>query len=234
MIKKKITDLLFPPRCALCDSVIPGGKMICRGCAAKLRPVGRETCRKCGKSLQNTNSIYCYDCSKKVHYYDRGFAIFEYRDVKAGLYRFKYAGRAEYARFYAACAYKFLGGVIGKLHPDAFVPVPIHKKRLNKRGYNQAEVLATELSKLFGVPVVNDLIVRAKATVPLKNLNEEGRINNLKKAFIMGSNGVKLETIVIIDDIYTTGSTIDAISRLCRQAGVKEIYFLTIAIGKGL
>ena len=234
MIKSRLIDLLFPPRCALCDSIIPSGRLLCGGCANKIRPIGRETCLKCGKSLRGTNDIYCYDCSRKIHYFDRGFAIFEYSEVKLSLYRFKYAGRAEYARFYAAYAYKVLGKTLKELKPDAFVPVPIHKKRMRKRGYNQAEVFARELSAIFNIPVANDFILRCKATVPLKNLNEEGRINNLKKAFIIGSNGVKLETIVIIDDIYTTGATIDAISRLCRQVGVKNIFFLTVAIGRGL
>ena len=135
---------------------------------------------------------------------------------------------------YAYYANEILGDTLRKLNADALIPVPIHRRRLNRRGYNQAEVLARALSAYINVPVINDCVIRQKYTVPLKKLDERGRINNLKKAFIIGSNGVKLSTIVIIDDIYTTGTTIDAISRLFRESGVKNIYYITVAIGRGL
>lgn len=233
-LAKKVPGWIFPARCAICDDVVTESELICRDCASKVRTIVGETCYKCGKKLRDSNKLYCYDCSKKIHYFDRGFSVFEYPDVKHSLYRFKYAGRAEYARFYARYAYDEIGNTICQLGVDALIPVPIHKKRYRKRGYNQAELFASEFSKLTNIPVINDYIIRNKSTIPLKLLDEKGRINNLKKAFIIGSNGVKLETIVIIDDIYTTGSTIDAISRVCRQAGVKKIYCLTVAVGKGL
>ena len=234
MIFEKVKNLLFPPRCAICDDVILPNQLLCKECAGKIHPIGGETCRKCGKSLRDSFGLYCYDCSRKIHYYDRGFAVFEYGDIKLSLYRFKYAGRAEYARFYAHTANRLLGDVLGEIKPDALIPVPIHKSRQRDRGYNQAEVFAKELSVLTNIPVISNYIIRHKATIPLKKLDEEGRRNNLKKAFIIGPNGVKLDTIVIIDDIYTTGATIDEISRLCREVGVRKIYFLTVAVGKGL
>lgn len=230
----KLISWIYPRRCALCDEVISSKELVCKSCLGKIRPLSGETCSKCGKLLQDTSKLYCYDCSRKIHYYDRGYAIFEYRDVKESLIRFKYYGRVEYARYYAMCAYSRYGDLFKSLKPDALIPVPIHKKREIKRGYNQAAVLAKELSKLFNIPVREDLIFRKKATIPLKKLDEAARINNLKKAFIIPSNSVKLDTIVIIDDIYTTGSTMDVMSRLFRECGVKKIYFLTVAIGRGL
>ncbi len=230
----KAISALFPHRCAICDEAVRPEELVCPKCVRTLKPLTGETCRKCGKRLVSTERLYCYDCSRKIHYFDRGFAIFEYADVKASLYRFKYSGRAEYAKMYAYYANRILGDTLRSLHADALIPVPIHRRRLKRRGYNQAEVLARALSAYINVPVINDLVIRRKYTVPLKKLDERGRINNLKKAFIIGSNGVKLDTIVIIDDIYTTGATIDAISRLLRESGVNNIYYITVAIGRGL
>lgn len=230
----KVIDLMFPPRCGVCDTVVCSGELVCPKCTSVIKPIDRETCRKCGKGLLSTDRLYCYDCSRKIHYFERGFSIFEYKDIKRSLYKFKYQGRAEYATFYAYAADMIHGDVLRGLNADGLIPVPIHKSRQIKRGYNQAALLAKELSKRINVPVYDDFIIRQKATIPLKNLDEIGRANNLKKAFILGSNSVKLKTIVIIDDIYTTGSTIDAISKICLEAGVEKIYFLTVAIGRGL
>ncbi len=114
------------------------------------------------------------------------------------------------------------------------IPVPIHRIRRAKRGYNQAQEYATELSKYCGIPVMSDIIKRKKSTVPLKKLGEAERKNNLKKAFIIAPNVVKLKSIIIVDDIYTTGATIDAMARLLKEAGVDSIMFVTVAIGSGL
>ena len=118
--------------------------------------------------------------------------------------------------------------------PDALVPIPLHKRKLKTRGYNQAELVARELSRYWGIPVVNNLIVRCKNTKPMKGIVGTDRQNNLKKAFKLGVNDVKLNTIIIIDDIYTTGSTIDAVSKVCLDAGISKVYFLTVSIGYGL
>ena len=231
---REVINCIYPSRCAICDEVKLPEEIVCPACTDKIKLISGDTCFKCGKSLRDTGKVYCYDCSRRIHYYDRGFSIFEYEDIKKSLYRFKYQGRTEYAAFYAYMADYSLGRVLRDLNADALIPVPIHKRRFRKRGYNQALVMANELSKLINVPVCNDLIFRKKSTIPLKELDEEGRRNNLKKAFIIRPNGVKLDTIVIIDDIYTTGATIDTISSLFRGYGVTKIYCLTVAIGRGL
>ncbi len=231
---RRLIRAFYPARCAVCDEVIAYDRMLCPVHERTLRPFAGDTCRKCGKPLRDTERLCCYDCSRKLHFFDRGFAVFKYEDVRVGLYRFKYSGRAEYARFYAFAAHKVYGKTIREIGPDAIVPVPIHRKRMLVRGYNQAGLIAHELSGLTGIPVREDLVRRSKATLPLKNLSEDERKNNLKKAFIIASNDVKLKKILLVDDIYTTGSTIDAISVLLRSTGVSEIYFLAVAIGAGL
>lgn len=120
------------------------------------------------------------------------------------------------------------------IRPDALVPVPVHPARKRQRGYNQAELIARELSRCSGIPLNTQLIRRTKRTRPLKSLSYLERQNNLKKAFKMWKNDVKLSTIVIIDDIYTTGSTIDAMAQVLQAAGIRRIYFMTLTIGRGI
>ena len=126
-----------------------------------------------------------------------------------------------------------LGRQILSWKVDALVPVPLHPARKRKRGYNQAELLALEIGKQLGLRVENNWLIRTKNTVPQKLLNGQERRNNLKKAFKAGQNDVKLNAIVIIDVIYTTGSTIDAMAAVCRQQGVSRIYFAALSIGNG-
>jgi len=231
---EKLLDLLFPRRCPICDEVLKrGSELICRDCAPRVLYVGEHYCMKCGKPLGEGEMEYCRDCRRKTHAFDRGRAVFAYRPVAQSIYRFKYQGRREYADFYAAEAVRQLGEAVRHWKPDALVPVPVHWKRRAHRGYNQAEVFARCLGAKMGIPVVTNLVKRCRNTRPQKLLNAEERQNNLKRAFIMARNDVKLNTIIIIDDIYTTGSTVDAMAKLLRTSGIKHIYVLTIAIGKG-
>ncbi len=114
------------------------------------------------------------------------------------------------------------------------VPVPIHRTRLRKRGYNQAALIARELSKLTGLPVCEKIIERVKDTAPQKELSREERRKNMKRAFKLCGNVVELCEAVIIDDIYTTGSTVDEMSRLLRSAGMRDVYVLTVCSGTPL
>ncbi|MCM1268650.1 MAG: ComF family protein [Bacteroidales bacterium] len=233
-VAESALTLFYPRRCPVCDEPVkPWNALICKGCAHL--PVYTEPpfCMKCGKHLSSGEKEYCKDCARHSHLFDRGRALFDYKSVSASLARFKYAGRREYAAFYASCMAAHLGGFIRDCGAQALVPVPLHKSRQRRRGYNQAEALARELSALTGIPVMADWIVRIEKTAPMKDLSARERENNLKRAFKIRKNDVKLSTVIIIDDIYTTGSTVDAVSRELKKVGVQRIYFLTLAIGKG-
>ena len=232
-ILNKITDLFFPRRCTICDRVIPDDSGICKVCKKKTRLLRDPVCLRCGKKLKEER-VYCYDCTRREHWFERNFAIFEYPVIRESLYRFKYRGRAEYAAFYAKAAYALHVDRFKELQADALIPVPLHKTRFRKRGYNQAAELAKELSKLTGIPVCEDYIKRVKATKALKILDVRERQNNLKKAFLIMQNDVKLNTIIVVDDIYTTGATLDAVAKVCKEADVVSVYSLTVAVGNGL
>ena len=169
-----------------------------------------------------------------VHSFEQGRSLFLYQSVAASIYRFKYAGRQEYASFYGEQIVRELGGTIRAWRPDALVPVPIHFTRRRERGYNQAEVLAGEIGKRTGIPVERSLLGRVKKTLPQKLLDDAGRQNNLKRAFKINRNDVKLKRAIVVDDIYTTGSTMDEAARVLKGAGVREVYFVTLACGAGV
>ena len=233
MVKERIVDLLFPRRCVVCDEpVITGSEPVCPECWGELLYIKEPFCMKCGKQLL-TQHEYCEDCQKKKHAYIQGRSLFQYASVADSMFRFKNRGRREYADFFAYEMYKYHGQWLYMLRPDALVPVPVHKNRMRARGYNQAACLAAGLSVHTGIPVLENWLVRETDTLPLKDLGAHERQNNLKKAFKIVRNDVKLNTIVIIDDIYTTGSTIDAIAQIIRQYMDCRVYFLTVAVGRG-
>ncbi len=174
------------------------------------------------------------DCKKKKHHYIQGKSVWVYKgDMKTSIYRFKYANRREYAKFYAEESARIYGKWIQSKGIDVIIPIPIHSKKMKKRGYNQAELYARELGRLLDIPVDRDSLVRIVDTVPQKELDDKQRRKNLKKAFKIKSDSVQWKRVLIVDDVYTTGSTIDAAAALFGEYGVQEIYFLSITIGEG-
>ncbi len=227
-----VGSLLYPPRCPVCDGVVNIVEQgICGECFKKIHYVKPPRCMKCGKPIDNKAIEYCEDCGQNTHYFKEGRALYQYREVAGAIYRFKYGGRREYAKVFGEEMAYYLGDYIKGLEPDALIPVPLHITRERQRGYNQAKLLAKVLGEHLNIPVETEILRRVKKTKPLKLMNPEERINNLKKAFILVENGVKLSTIVIIDDIYTTGSTMDAIAEVFIEHGVENIYFVALAIG---
>ncbi len=232
--KELFLGILYPRRCPVCDDiVVPLGQKICPSCRPKVKMVTGATCLKCGKPLRDPTREYCYDCLKTSHKYDRGFSVFLYRSVSGSIYRFKYLARKEYADYYAEETERLLGKRLQKLGADAIIPVPMYEMKRRQRGYNQAEVLAKAIGNRLQIPVKTNVIKRVRNTAPMKGLDAVGRRNNLKKAFIVNRNELKLETIIIIDDIYTTGSTMDEIAGVLKSAGVRHVYCLSLAIGQG-
>lgn len=228
-------DYLFPSRCVVCDEVTDSpGEGICERCRDKIVYIREPYCLKCGKQLRKEEKEYCSDCERIRHFFDSGISLYDYGSMADSVFRFKYAGRMEYAAFYGKDLYEKKENWLKALRPDALIPVPIHSSRMRSRGYNQAALIARELSKHSGIPVREQLIRRNFRTQPLKDLSHAERQNNLKRAFKICQNDVKLNTIVIIDDIYTTGSTIDSMTKVLKGAGIGRVHFITLTIGRGI
>lgn len=223
----------------MCDDILftPGQikrPKICPGCSGKITLIKQPACLKCGKKLEDDAQEYCSDCMRKNHVFDRGVAVFSYTDaMKKSMYAFKYNNRREYAGFYAECALKSYERYFRLWKPEVIVPVPLHKVRYRRRGYNQAEIFANELSRLSGIPVDNRLLMRVKNTRPQKELDDKERVHNLNNAFQIMGDSVKYRRVLLTDDIYTTGTTIDECAGVLKAGGVSNVYFLTVCIGRG-
>lgn len=190
---------------------------------------------KCGKPLTEERTEYCPDCRRRTYDFEKGRAAFVYDSVmRASISRFKYHNRREYADFYAEELLKRYGRLLRSWQPEALIPIPIHKSRMKKRGFNQASLVADRIGERLDIPVEKKLLIRKKKTKPQKNLTDAERRENLKNAFQVSGNEVKLKRVVLIDDIYTTGSTLHAGASVLREAGVEKVYFLSICIGRGL
>ncbi len=229
-------DIIYPRRCPVCDGALTfRGPLICTPCAERLETVKEPRCRKCGRVLSFDTEEYCRDCMTVSHTFDRCISAFIYNDpMQEAVFRFKYGNRREYVQFFAQAVFGMYKNEIMNLRADALIPVPLHKKRQEKRGFNQAEILAFALSDMLGIPVRNDLVMRVRNTAPQKMMSREERRKNLKKAFQLSSCDVKLKRVIVIDDIYTTGSTLDEIAFLLKGAGVREVYGLTLCSGTPL
>lgn len=233
-VYRGILQLLFPLRCPVCDGIVrQAGEKICVECLGRLKLLTPPWCMKCGKKLAGEGE-YCADCRRREHFFLRGRGLYEYESIALSIYRFKYGGRREYADYFGEQMAEYLGDFIRSVEPDGLIPIPLHRKRRSQRGYNQAELLARALGDRLNIPVYGDYLVRQKNTAPLKYENPEERQNNLKKAFNIPQNDVKLKRVIVVDDIYTTGSTMDEAARVLKGAGVREIYFVTLACGAGV
>ena len=232
--KEAAYGILFPRHCPICDEVVTLGTYICGACETKLSYITEPSCKKCGKQLEEEEREYCSDCGRKVHAFQQGKAVFSYKkEMKLSMYRFKYANRREYASFYAKAAAKQYGEWIKRRGIEVIIPIPMYEGKRRKRGYNQAETFAKSLGKEMKIPVDTKLLKRVKNTVPQKELNDRQRKDNLKRAFQLRTNRVEYSKILLVDDIYTTGSTMDAAAWCLRNAGVEDIYVLSICIGEG-
>ncbi len=232
-IFQKLLRQIYPDRCPVCDRIL-FDTYICPACAKKLTYVNQPACFSCGKPLQDPQQEYCGDCAKKKHEFRQGRAVFCYEGpVRGMLYRYKYSNRRDYTEFLASEAARLYTGWARRQGVEAVMPIPLSRRRRRKRGYNQAELLARRFAQLCGLPCYTKLLARTRDTQPQKKLSAEDRKNNLKNAFKMKENVVNLDKVLLIDDIYTTGSTIDAAALACKQAGIQDIYFLCISIGQG-
>lgn len=227
-------DLIYPRRCPVCQNIVPGQNLICPECQKKLPYVTEPRCMKCGKPVDTMEQEYCEDCQRIEKHYRKGYPLFMYMTpVKQGVLAMKYHNRREYAQFYSREMLRSFGSEWMELKLDGIIPVPLHRHKLRSRGYNQAELLAKPISCELQVPLYKKILLRKVDTLPQKELDNKERMKNLKKAFLFRENEVKLEKVLLIDDIYTTGSTIEACAEVLMHGGVRQVYYTSVCIGCG-
>ena len=227
-----LSELLYPWKCPFCRR--PSNKWICDSCRKKLVEVKEPKCVKCGKPVRKKEQEYCTACKNaKELPYERGISLWVHKPpISESIYRFKYHNCRLYADAYAKeCARRFKGQ-IKKWNIQLIVPVPMYDKKRRRRGYNQAQVLAEKLGEELTIPVDSESVARVLPTTPQKLKGRQDRRKNLMDAFRMKKVLNGIENVLVVDDIYTTGATVEKVAECLKKAGAKHIWFFTISIGQ--
>ena len=234
-VKETALSLLFPRRCPVCGEIVmPKGQRICPPCVKKLDFVREPRCMKCGRSIDEEASRYCHSCETRERHFEKNLALLFYDDcMRRCMAAVKYHHKKEYlAPLGHLLALKF-SEELHRFAADCLLPVPLHRSRRRIRGFNQAEELAREVAKELGLPLYTDLLLRHKKTAAQKSLGPDARIRNLAEAFradetLLSARGVR--RIILVDDIFTTGSTIEASARVLRAAGAEAVMSVCLCI----
>lgn len=228
-----LLSVLYPQRCPACRDVIENdGSLIHDECRKLFRIIAAPRCFKCGRHIEDSETALCPECSKKNHSYDYGFAALEYNSTaKKAMTDFKFNGWRQNSDYFAETAARAIGNELKAYSPEVLVPVPVTGRRLHERGFNQAELLAKKLGLLLNIPVDAGLLVKeANKNVQQKKLSARERNVNARLAFeCAGSGGY--HRVCIVDDIYTTGSTVDSCAVALKKAGIAEVGFVAICAG---
>lgn len=233
---RDLSGLLYPRHCPFCDGLLRDDEpYLCRKCARKIHFISGPVCMKCGRPLEDAHAEYCDACRRREHLFIQGFAPMLYRgDEQASILKFKYGGRAEYAGFYARAIWSFGEERLKNWHPEAIIPVPVHPLRCCQRGYNQAQVTAAALAGLMGIPEIGYTVQRTRNTRPQKGLAPSDRRSNVRGAFHISEDITLPSTVLLVDDIYTTGATMDELASVVAAHGASRIYEVCITIAPGM
>ncbi|MBN1917553.1 MAG: ComF family protein [Verrucomicrobia bacterium] len=233
-IAARLLDLLYPRRCLVCGADLESGpsSVLCNVHRREVILVEDPMCERCGAKMfaQATGELLCAECRSTTRHFDRAFSATIYNDpMKALVHRYKYGLRQYLARPFAAWMIEFARRHIDTANLDSLVPVPLHWRRFQYRGFNQAAALAQAVGRGFGLPVVKHVLRRLRHTTPQVQLGPSERRENMKDAFaVRRAERIKGKRIILVDDVYTTGATINECARVLKKAGAASVVAFTL------
>ena len=233
-IVKVLVDLIFPPVCAFCGTPLAEDDRgeICPGCLRNVRFVSPPICPKCGLPFvsQSGDDHLCGQCLRGKWHFGSARALGLYDGpLREAIHALKYEGKAFLA--------KPLVGLLDRAYPfmdygsyDLLVPVPLHPKRLRERGFNQALVLGRAMARREGVSCTGFVLRKTRSSAPQIDLSPKEREKNVKGSFaVVDPAKVRGKRVLLIDDVMTTGSTVNECARELLKAGVMEVDVFTLA-----
>jgi ComF family protein len=227
-------DLVLPPRCLGCGVMVEAQGRLCAACWRQLAFLGPPHCRLCGYPLPHAlpEAPLCAICAVEPPAYDRARAALRYDEGSRGLIlAFKHVDRTDTAPAFTTWLER--AGADLLVDANLLAPVPLHRWRLLRRGYNQAAILARDLARRRGLPMTPDLIQRHRATASQQGLSGRARLDNVTSAVFRihpwHRRRVAGARVVLVDDVMTTGATVGACAQVLRRAGAAQVDVLTLA-----
>jgi ComF family protein len=229
-----LASLVFPAPCRICGAILDTASRIpiCEACRDSLRPLSGPHCEICGRPFVSPRAgPKCHACRRDVYGFDvaRSYGAYDEGMVRAILL-LKYEGVRPLGRWFAARLAGIVAGQSEEFAADVVVPVPLHPARLRERGYNQAELIARPLARRLGLPLRSYLLVRTKPRPEKLRLTRHERWETVRGAYAL-RQGAQVDNlrVLLVDDVMTTGATLDACSRALRKAGASRVACLTVA-----
>lgn len=221
-----VTDFVFPPVCAGCGKV---GSLFCETCYQQVQWVGSEVCPRCGQLVDDWQMMGCWRCAKRPLTTDQLLtAVYFSPPIPQLVHKFKYMGHFALAETLGAMMMQAWQTAVPSITPTAIVPIPLHPKRHQKRGYNQAELLANVVSHALACPLQPQWLRRVRHTSPQVDLNAQQRQQNIQDAF-QSDLDLTGQTILLIDDVCTTGATLSDGARALKKQGAINIIGFCLA-----
>jgi ComF family protein len=230
---RHVVDFALPPRCPACGTIVPEPNLFCLACWQSLAFLAEPCCARCGLpfAYEAAGEAECGRCLADPPPFARLRAAVAYGDTARRVaLKLKYSGRPGIAETLAHFMARQLPACTA---PDALIlPVPLHRWRIWKRGYNQAALIASALGRRSGLPVELDLLRRTRATPPLKGLGRRERALAVRGVFAVAREDrprLKGRHVILVDDVFTSGATAGACARTLRRAGAASVAVLTWA-----
>lgn len=225
---KKFLNILIPQKCILCNRIVDGS--ICGECWSNINFISKPYCEVCHLPFEyEIGDSLCLDCAKNRPAYTKAYSVFVYDEFsKPIITKFKYGDAIHFMPHLA----KILHAKTQHIKADFIIPVPLHYKRLVSRRYNQAGLLASGLGKVSKRYAFLDALIRKKNTPPQAGLIRIERNKNIAGAFGVNpkhAHILKGKNVILVDDVMTTGATIEECAKVLKKCGVKNIYTATIA-----
>jgi ComF family protein len=220
-------DFALPPRCAGCGTIIGEVHSFCTDCWKEIEFLGHSGCATCGMPLEATEQTTCGACLARPPRIARTRAAVAYDELSRSLaIRLKYGRKVAIARTMA----RYMAPLVGEGGDRLLVPVPLHRTRLWHRGFNQSALVASELSRRLGIAADPLALRRVRRTPPLKGMSPLQRRRIVAGAFrVRDKAAIAGKTVVLIDDVLTTGSTAEACARTLKRAGAARVELVSWA-----
>jgi ComF family protein len=220
-------DFALPPRCAGCGTIVADVHSFCPECWKQVEFLGEGGCKTCGIPLASTDADLCAACLARPPRIARTRAAVGYGDMSRGIaIRLKYGRKVALAKTMA----RYMLPLVDREGERVLVPVPLHRSRLWWRGFNQSVLIARELSRSLGIPADAVALRRVRRTPPLKGMTPLQRRKTVAGAFrVRDGSSVAGRTVILIDDVLTTGSTAEACARALKRAGAARVELVSWA-----